>query len=48
MLLKELHPASFTKLRDPVVIVNKALYGHPEAQAHYDRHLEDILKTKLG
>ena len=30
-LPKELQPTSFAKHRDPVVIVRKALYGHPEA-----------------
>ena len=47
-LPKELQPTSFTKYRDPVVIVKKALYGHPEAQGHWDMHLEAILINKLG
>ena len=31
----------------PVVRLIKALYGHPEAGAHWERHLEAIIK-KLG
>jgi hypothetical protein len=38
-LPKELQPTSFDKFRDPAVIVRKAMYGHPEAQGHWERHL---------
>jgi hypothetical protein len=36
-LPKELQPKSFEKYRDPVVIIKKALYGHPEAQGHWEQ-----------
>ena len=39
----ELQPMTFSKYRDPVVIVRKALYGHPEAQSY----LESIMKESL-
>ena len=40
----ELRPTSWQgKFRRPVVILNKALYGHPEAGAHWERHLEDVV-----
>ena len=34
-------------MKRPVVQLKKALYGHPEAGGHWERHLEAIIK-KLG
>ena len=38
---------SWDKYDCPVVLMEKALYGHPEAGAHWERHLEAIIK-KMG
>ena len=44
----ELWPDSWRgKYSKPMVLLVKSLYGHPEAGAHWERHLEKIIK-KLG
>ena len=35
-------------MRKPVVRLVKALYGHPEAGGHWERHLEAIIKQMGG
>ena len=43
-LPRELWPADWQgRFERPVVKLKKALYGHPEAGAHWERHLEQIL-----
>ena len=46
---REMWPDGWEKkgYRNPVVLLVRALYGHPEAGAHWENHLTDILK-KLG
>ena len=46
-LPKSWWPASWSHMRDPVVLLKRALYGHPESGALWDRHLKAIL-SKLG
>ena len=36
------------KMKDPVVPLKKALYGHPEAGGHWERHLIRIIVTPGG
>ena len=40
-------PRAWAGMTRPVCRLIKALYGHPEAGAHWERHLSDIVK-KLG
>ena len=40
-------PDGTPKFHDPVVLLVRALYGHPESGALWDKHLREILK-KLG
>jgi hypothetical protein len=48
-LPKELHPPEWNgRFKRPVVRLVKSLYGHPEAGAHWQRHLECILKELGG
>ena len=44
---RHLCPKSWSKMNRPVVRLIKALYGHPESGAHWERHLSDIVR-KLG
>ena len=47
-LPKELWPKEWHgKFSNPVCLLVRALYGHPEAGAHWERHLTAIIK-KLG
>ena len=44
----ELQPLEWkTKYTKPLVLLQKSLYGHPEAGAHWEAHLEKVLK-ELG
>ena len=45
---KYLCPPAWRKMDKPVVQLKKALYGHPEAGGHWERHLEAIIKTMGG
>ena len=46
-LPRELWPAEWkNKYTRPVVRLYKSLYGHPESGAHWQNHLEEILKTE--
>ena len=43
-LPRELWPAEWQgAYRQPVVLLKKSLYGHPESGGHWERHLEGIL-----
>ena len=46
---KELWPSEWHArgLTDPVCLLEKALYGHPEAGAHWENHLTAIIR-KMG
>ena len=46
---KELWPSGWHTrgFKDPVCLLERALYGHPEAGAHWENHLTAIIK-KLG
>ena len=44
---KYLCPDEWKHMDRPVVQLKKALYGHPEAGGHWERHLEAIIK-KMG
>ena len=46
---REMWPDDWEKkgYKNPVVLLVRALYGHPEAGAHWENHLTDIL-IKLG
>ena len=44
---KHLIPKKWSHLKRPVVRLIKALYGHPEAGGHWERHLTKIV-LKLG
>ncbi len=47
-LPKELQPPEWAnKYKKPIVLLKKSLYGHPEAGAHWEAHLEKVLK-ELG
>ena len=47
-LPRELWPTNWNnKYKRPVVRLNKSLYGHPESGAHWQNHLEDILKREM-
>ena len=35
-------------MRRPLVKLERALYGHPEAGGHWEKHLEKIIKTMMG
>ena len=48
-LPKELWPEEWHgKYTRPAVKLQKSLYGHPESGAHWQNHLEIILKIKMG
>ena len=48
-LPRELWPDEWKgKYNRPVVRLEKSLYGHPESGAHWQNHLEDILKSKMN
>ena len=44
---KHLCPQKWSHLRRPCFRLKKALYGHPEAGGHWERHLEEIV-VRLG
>ena len=44
----ELWPADWKgKYKKPIVRLIKSLYGHPESGAHWEKHLEDILRKEF-
>jgi hypothetical protein len=45
---KHLCPLEWRKMHKPVCKLVKALYGHPEAGAHWERHLEKIVREMGG
>ena len=47
---KELWPDDWHKrgYKNPVCLLVQALYGHPEAGAHWERHLTSIIKELGG
>ena len=47
---KELWPPEWFKkgYKNPVCLLVRALYGHPEAGAHWERHLVAIIVDKMG
>jgi hypothetical protein len=45
---KHLCPKEWRSMHQPVVRLVKALYGHPEAGAHWERHLEKIVVEMGG
>jgi hypothetical protein len=45
---KHLCPPKWRHLKRPVCRLIKALYGHPEAGAHWERHLTEIIKQMGG
>ena len=48
-LPKELWPKQWHgKFRNPVVLLVKSLYGHPEAGAHWEQHLREIVESLGG
>ena len=42
---KHWHAAGFKR---PVCVLEKALYGHPESGAHWERHLTDAVEAMGG
>ena len=45
---RELWPKEWhSQYKRPVVLLRKSLYGHPESGAHWEKHLETVLTTKL-
>ena len=48
-LPRELWPPHWRgKYKDPVVLLVKSLYGHPEAGAHWERHLTEQVRSLGG